>query len=468
MPTDRARKPSARLGMEILEDRTVPTTFGANQGQSLAVGDVIPGGSQYEYVTGSGPGKVAQVRVFNASGVLQSQFNPFGNFKGGINVAVGTVTGVISNIVNVASAKINSGGLVNVTTTNFHNYSVGQTVTLKGVVGVDTDADPINTYTYDGTFRITAVTSPFSFQYVTFPPTEDEPEANGGACGVDPKAIIVSTGAGTLGRVKVYAFIDNQLRQLAVFTPFGPKYTGGIQLAVGDVYENTETVTIPLPPPFPPITFTQVNPVSEIIVGQQTGGSWVKAFTVNLESSGKQYTQVRAVQAFAPTYRGGVSIAATNIDSTPNNAFFPDYDYDYAEIIVGRATGNSLLKIYDVQQTTPNLRASYFAFDGATRGVNVAAGNTDGLRGGEIYVSLKNSTNVKIISGQTGVPVGSFSVPYPAVYGRNLEIAINDRGENIVTDLFVVAGDGPYNQVPIVFKGRFASPAGLNGSRPAV
>ncbi|VTU01090.1 unnamed protein product [Gemmataceae bacterium] len=162
-----------------------------------------------------------------------------------------------------------------------------------------------------------------------------------------------------------------------------------------------------------------------------------------------------------------MSIAATNIDSTPNNAFFPDYDFDYAEIIVGRAVGNSLLKIYDVQQTTPVLRASYFAFDGATRGVNVAAGNTDGLRGGEIYVSLKNSTNVKIISGQTGVPVGSFSVPYPAVYGRNLEIAINDRGENIVTDLFVVAGDGPYNQIPIVFKGQFASPAGLNGSRAA-
>jgi hypothetical protein len=62
MPNDRTRKPSTQLRVEVLEDRTVPTTFGANRGLSLAVGDVIPGGTAYEYVTGSGPGNRASLK----------------------------------------------------------------------------------------------------------------------------------------------------------------------------------------------------------------------------------------------------------------------------------------------------------------------------------------------------------------------------------------------------------------------
>lgn len=364
MSNNNARPNATRLGVELLEARTVPATFGTDQGLSLAVGDVIPGFTDYEYVTGTGPGKLGLVQVFDANGNLKYKVNPFTNYTGGVFVAIGDVNG-------------------------------------------------------DG-----------------------------------QKDIICSTATGSTGRVRVYSFINQKLSDLGRFMPFGANYIGGIQITTGDVTGDA---------------------ADEIIVGQQTGGSWVKVFGATPNGTGGlSYFQLRRVRAFGPGYTGGVSVAATNIDQ--NNVAGVFDPTDYAEIIVGKASQEPLLKILDAQQPTITTRAKYFAFDtnipSASGGIDVFAGSTDGTGVGQIYAVRRNSTTVRIINGETGVPIDDFTVPYPVIYGRNLNIAINnldDPRNDIynVTDLFVVAGDGPYLQVPIIFPGATDSPAGLNGSQAA-
>ncbi|WP_439632198.1 hypothetical protein [Gemmata sp.] len=466
----RKNAPRTRLGVEMLEDRTVPATFAPNQGESLAVGDVIPGnsltpgGTDYEYVTGTGPGTLGVVKIFDSNGVLKQQVTPFAGWTGGIHVAVGEVNGLAGSPKAITVGGISMAGdgtvTVNVGAGLPHGFTVGQTVRISGANVFDAMTGTI-TYSYDGEFTITNVIDAFSFEYITFPPQMLPGAADGGTAATLQKDIIVSTAAGGTGRVRVYSFTGNQFRSQALLTPFGPNYVGGIQVTTGNVTGD----------------YTR-----EILVGQETNGSVVKAFSVDPNSAGKSFFEVRKFKAFEATYKGGVSLASTNIDA----AFFDptgDTEPDYNEIIVGKARSAPLLRIYDAQFPAVSLRAEYFVFDTgssiATTGINVAAGSTDGLRGGEIYVSLRNSTNVQIISGETGVPIGEFNVPYPASYGRNVEIAINELADDItpasrntsyddlVTDMFIVAGDGPYFQVPIVFPGVYFSPAGLNGSNPA-
>jgi hypothetical protein len=90
MPNENTPK-SARLGVEMLEARTVPANFGPTQGMSIAVGNVIPGVTSFEYVTGTGPGEQALVRVWDSQGNLKYSFNPFGSYSGGVYVALGDV-----------------------------------------------------------------------------------------------------------------------------------------------------------------------------------------------------------------------------------------------------------------------------------------------------------------------------------------------------------------------------------------
>jgi hypothetical protein len=131
----------------------------------------------------------------------------------------------------------------------------------------------------------------------------------------------------------------------------------------------------------------------------------------------------------------------------------------------------------DVQKPQSNTRAMYFAFDpnvlngaGAGAGVTVAAGPTQGRRGAQLYVALNDTNVVRVFDPNTGVPYGDFTVP--GLQGTILNMAVNNNDDNwldiySVSDLYIVAGDGAYEQVPLVFPGKLDVPAGFNGSHPA-
>ena len=366
MSRDRYSGPVSRLNVETLEDRTVLSSFGATRGMSIAYGNAIPNFGTNEFVTGTGPGVRALVRIWSPDGTLLTSFNPFGNFKGGVFVALGNLDG--------------------------------------------STTDPDNEL-----------------------------------------ELIVSTGPGTTGRVKVYDF-SLGFQVAAAFVPFGPNYSGGVEITAGNV--------------------TGDRP-QEIIVGQQSQGSLVRVFSdINLADNSLQFAAIRSFSPFGTGFFGGVSLASANVDFTQNTATDP-YDYDYAEVIVGKASQEPRVKIFDVQTPTVTQRGSFVAFEqqfAANRnGVNLVAGSTDARRGAEIYVAIKGSSRIRIFDGQTLIQRGEV-FPFLASGSRMTNMAINQSDDDFfdiysTADLIAVRADGPREQVPLIYPGRTNSPAGLNGSR---
>jgi len=261
--------------------------------------------------------------------------------------------------------------------------------------------------------------------------------------------LIVSTGAGGTGRVKVFEVGVGGFRQVASFIPFGVNYTGGVDIAVGNVTGGR---------------------AQEIIVGQQSGGSQVKVFSDIEQTAGFQFAAIRTFRPFGNNFFGGVSLAAANIDSVNTIPLGADPS-DYAEVIVGKASQEPRIKIFDVQQPTATLRGSFIAFDTSLaanrQGVNLAAGSTDAQRGAEIYVAIKGSTRIRFFRGATSELLGQL-FPLAATGSRMLNMAIGQADDDTfnfygTSDLVVVRADGPYVQDPFVYPGQVGSPAGLNG-----
>ena len=75
----------------------------------------------------------------------------------------------------------------------------------------------------------------------------------------------------------------------------------------------------------------------------------------------------------------------------------------------------------------------------------------------------------RIFDGNTSGLLGQVH-PYPATYSHTVNMVIADQDDDFldiysVSDLIVVAGDGPYAQRPLIYMGQSNSPAGLNGHR---
>jgi hypothetical protein len=190
---------------------------------------------------------------------------------------------------------------------------------------------------------------------------------------------------------------------------------------------------------------------------------------INAPNTPPQFVEIRTFFPFGTSYFGGVSVAAANVDTFNIPLADPS---DYADVIVGKASQEPRIAIFDVQQPTVTLRGTYLAFDTALpanrRGVNVAAGSTDGQRGAEIFVAIKGSSRVRVFSGATGLLLTEV-FPFVA-NSRMTNLAVNQNDDDFfdiygVADLIAVRADGPYQQVPLIYPGAVNSPAGLNGSR---
>ncbi len=372
-------KKRTRLSVELLEDRTVPTYFGASGGESIAIGDVMPLSltRTNDIITANGPGEPGIVTIRSNTNQFMQSFTPFGTaYTGGIYVASADVTG-------------------------------------------------------DG---------------------QDD--------------IIVGTGAGTVGVVKVYEYINGGLQLISTILPFGPNYTGGVEVAAGNV-------TGPL------LTKANVGAASEVIVGMASGGSTVEVYGYNNTGDSPTYYQLRQFVAY-PGYNGGVTLAAADIDTQVNSATDP-VNHNYASIITGESTGLPLVKIWSAQQPVVTLRAQYYAFNPAVpsddHGINIAAGDTDNRRGAQIYVNLRGTGIIRGFVGQTSGIFWTTTTTYPPQYATMINMAIGSLGNAAPTQddevvgtyhargLVVVGANISINQVPVVFSGVPGKPAGLNGSR---
>ncbi|MBP3958913.1 hypothetical protein J8F10_27015 [Gemmata sp. G18] len=330
-----------------MEDRTTPTflapaasainvnnTNRATGGLSLAVGDLLPdpenivGLVRNEYVTGTGPGTESLVRVWSDTGVLRESFNPFPGFKGGINVAVGDVTGDGANEIIVAVAAngppqvkvFNASGQLLSTFFAFDTGFLGGLNIAVGNVLGGIGGGGFSGGTTSGNFKQEIII--------------------GAAAGGSPH-VLATDGSGTV---------------LRSFLAFDLGYRGGVTVAAGSVDTQRSNAYAG--------TGVDTNAYDEIIVGAATNVPHVKVFSV---WQGGQ-TELQSFFAFDPSIpanRVGVTVAA---GSTDNNRG--------AEVYVSLNNG-SQVRVFNGE--TGSALGEFLAFPtGYTRVVNMTVGRLSG------------------------------------------------------------------------------------------
>lgn len=220
--------------------------------------------------------------------------------------------------------------------------------------------------------------------------------------------------------------------KLGGFLAYDPAFTGGVQVAAGDV---------------------DGDGLPDVITAAGAGGGpHVEVF------SGKDGSLIRSFFAFEPDFRGGVSIAAADLNHDGR-----------ADLVVGAgAGGGPRVRVFDLttSKPLPGSLADFFAFDPAFRGgVAVAADNMAGDVDGDgtpdvvVGTGAGGPSAVEVYSGRTGQVIRDFAPFGPAMTaGVSLAVAYVDDDE--FGDLIVGTGPGTPSTVR-VFSGRTLAPVDL-------
>ncbi len=206
-------------------------------------------------------------------------------------------------------------------------------------------------------------------------PTPQYPNPTGTGATQPVQTIAVGTGPGAPAQVAVLNTDGTVRFKIAAYDG----YSGGVRVATGDVNGDG---------------------VEDVITGTGPGAPpHVKVF------DGATGAVIRSFLAFDPAYRGGLYVAAGDIDGDGR-----------ADIIVGTATGSSHVKIFDAV-TGAEVR-SFLAFDGFTGGVTVAAGDWTGRGRADVIVgTATGSSHIKVFDGTTGETTSSFLAFVPEYRG---------------------------------------------------
>jgi cyclophilin family peptidyl-prolyl cis-trans isomerase len=343
-PNSRRRRTKARSAataarryrprLDCLEARLVPSDFLG--GVHVAGGD-LDGDGLAEVVTGADQGGGPNVKVFSgATGALVNSFMAYDPvFTGGVNVAVGRVTG--SSTADIITGAGPGGGphvkvfdLTGNLLRSFFAYDPGLTSGVNVAAG-DVNGDgiddiitapatnaPANVKVFDGATG-NLISSFFAYDAVfTGGASVAAADVNG-----DGRAEIV-TGAGEGGgpHVKVFNGLTGEV--LNSFFAYDAGFTGGVRVAAGA--GNT------------PEILTAAGP---------GGGPHLKVFDANSTAL------VNSLMAYDPSFRGGVSVANLGIGDGGGNA-----------IVTGAGAGGpSQVQVYNSSAQTPY--STFAAFDPA-------------------------------------------------------------------------------------------------------
>jgi hypothetical protein len=235
---------------------------------------------------------------------------------------------------------------------------------------------------------------------------------------------VFAAGADAGGSPEVRVFDSQTGETLFAFNAYDPAFRGGVRVAIGDVSGDG---------------------VPDIVTAAGPGGApHIKVF------DGRDLTLLASFYAFDPTFSGGATIATGDV----NNDGITD-------LIVGAgAGGGPQVRVFDivhgVHQITGPL-GNFFAFDASFHGgVNVAAGNIDGVAGDELIVAAGagGGPHVKAFTAD-GTVVASFFA-YSADFTGGVFVAAGDVNDDGHVDIITGAGAGGGPHVKVF--------SGLNGA----
>jgi hypothetical protein len=228
----------------------------------------------------------------------------------------------------------------------------------------------------------------------------------------------IITGAGPGGGPHVRVFDGVTGAQVAPpigsFFAFAPTFTGGVNVASGDV---------------------NADGFDDVIVGADAGGGpHVKVF------SARDGTLLTEFFAFDPGFTGGVRVAAA------------DFDLDGSAdiVVVAGPGGGPHVRVFDefgipfVPTSAVMLSNSFFAYSaGFTGGVYVAAGDVNGDQIPDIVAGAGAGGGPHVIafSGANGSPIASFFAYAPDFEG-GVRVATADVNEDGRLEILTGAGPG--------------------------
>ena len=198
----------------------------------------------------------------------------------------------------------------------------------------------------------------------------------------------IVVGAGPGGGPQVKVFDGGSGSVISSFFAFAPAFTGGIDVATGDV---------------------DGDGIADIVVGALGGSSHVKAFRVS------DLVELRSFIAFEG-FAGGVNVAAGDVNGDGQ-----------ADIVVGSGPGGpgGHVRVFDGANVAPIELLSFFPFSPAyIGGADVAAGDVDGDGRADIVASALGALpdyggdvdGVKVFSGVDHTLLWSSS-PFPGFPG---------------------------------------------------
>jgi len=164
--------------------------------------------------------------------------------------------------------------------------------------------------------------------------------------------IITAPGPGRPGQVKVFTDAGAPLPQYS-FYPFGPRYTGGIEIAAGSI---TAAGTI------------------QIVAAQNRGGT-VRVFDVNPAAPAPVASApVRQLKPFGAGYRGGVTVATADIGTFSGRTMTSSTPDGITELVTGSGPGMpATVKVYNGVPATPAVVNAFRPISKSfNRGISVA------------------------------------------------------------------------------------------------
>lgn len=233
----------------------------------------------------------------------------------------------------------------------------------------------------------------------------------------------VGTGEGNAVQVNVYDSATGAM--IGTLTPFERSFTGGAQVATGDVTGDG---------------------VEDVVVAAGVGGGpVVKVF------DGKTLKEIRSFTAYDPSSRGGTSVAVADVTGDGR-----------ADVITGAGGGIAPeVKVFDgktlcptgemVATVLPTPVRTIRAYDGTfTGGMSVAAGDVDGDGRADIVTGAGagGAPVVKVFDGKTGVTKQAFQANY-ANFTGGVNVAAADLDGDGKAEVIVGAGAGGGSEVQV-------------------
>jgi hypothetical protein len=244
-------------------------------------------------------------------------------------------------------------------------------------------------------------------------------------------------GAGAAPLVKVFQASNGAL--LATFAPYASNFLGGVRVAVGDVNGDGQADVV-----------TAAGP---------GGGPHVRVFDGAALVTG-QVKELRGFFAYAPNFAGGVNVAVGDVNGDGK-----------ADIITGADAGGGP-HVEAFSGADGSVLRSFFAYAPTfTGGVTVGAGDVNGDGKADIITGAGpgGGPHVEVFSGATGARLLSFFAFDPTFHG-GVFVAGGDVNGDGTADIITAPGAGGWSQVR-VYDGRntqmlaqfFAYDPGFNG-----